>query len=104
VADIREYFDKRENVPLAMHENAKYAIGAEKAKARACFLSIPKHLRKTIKSLLTALLKATVQQENLVVVIGGSHMWLYDAGIIYFCYKLSSPELPLEGNAKGDAF
>jgi hypothetical protein len=31
-------------------------------------------------------------------------MWLYDAGIINFCYNLSIPELPLEGNAKSDVF
>jgi len=31
-------------------------------------------------------------------------MWLFDAGIINFCYNLSIPELPLEGNAKSDAF
>ena len=31
-------------------------------------------------------------------------MWLYDAGIINFCYNLSIPELPLEGNAKSDTF
>jgi predicted AAA+ superfamily ATPase len=35
---------------------------------------------------------------------GGSLMWLYDAGIINFCHNLSMPELPLEGNAKSDAF
>ena len=31
-------------------------------------------------------------------------MWLYDAGIINFCYNLSKPELPLEGNARNDVF
>jgi len=31
-------------------------------------------------------------------------MWLYDAGVINFCYNLSIPELPLEGNAKSDSF
>jgi len=31
-------------------------------------------------------------------------MWLYDAGIISFCYNLSTPELPLEGNAQSDIF
>jgi len=35
---------------------------------------------------------------------GGSLMWLYDAGIINFCHNLTQPELPLEGNAKSDAF
>ena len=31
-------------------------------------------------------------------------MWLYDAGIINFCYNLSEPALPLEGNARSDIF
>ncbi len=31
-------------------------------------------------------------------------MWLYDAGIINFCYNLEVPELPLEGKAKSDVF
>lgn len=35
---------------------------------------------------------------------GGSLMWLYDAGIINFCYNLTLPELPLAGNAKSDVF
>ena len=31
-------------------------------------------------------------------------MWLYDAGIINFCYNLEIPQLPLEGNARSDVF
>ena len=31
-------------------------------------------------------------------------MWLFDARIINFCCNLAKPELPLEGNAKSDAF
>ncbi len=145
VADIREYYDKRESVPAAMHEKmielfkeyivvggmprvvnefvtthnfanvlrlqkaivsdysddiAKYAIGAEKAKARACFLSIPKHLSKDYKKFTYSL----VESRGTARKFGGSLMWLYDAGIIHFCYNLSSPELPLEGNAKSDTF
>jgi predicted AAA+ superfamily ATPase len=145
VADIKEYFDKRKSVPIAMHEKmmelfkeyivvggmprvvnefvtthnfanvlrlqkaivsdysddiAKYAIGAEKAKARACFLSIPKHLSKDYKKFTYSL----VENRGTARKFGGSLMWLYDAGIINFCYNLSSPELPLEGNAKSDVF
>lgn len=79
---------------------AKYAEGAEKTKARACFLSIPKHLAKDYKKFRYSLVepKATYRK------YGGSLMWLYDAGIINFCYNLSEPALPLEGNAKSDAF
>jgi predicted AAA+ superfamily ATPase len=31
-------------------------------------------------------------------------MWLYDAGIVNFCYNISRPELPLEGFVISDAF
>lgn len=145
VEDIREYFEKRESVPAAMHDKmmelfreyivvggmprvvlefvnthnfakvfklqkgilsdytddiAKYAEGAEKTKARACFLSIPKHLAKDYKKFRYSLVepKATYRK------YGGSLMWLYDAGIINFCYNLSEPALPLEGNARSDIF
>ena len=79
---------------------AKYAEGAEKAKARACFLSIPKHLAKDYKKFQYSL----VDNRGSARKFAGSLMWLYDAGTISFCYKLSLPELPLEGNARSDTF
>ena len=79
---------------------AKYAEGGEKAKARACFLSIPKHLSKDYKKFQYSI----VERGGTARKFGGSLMWLYDAGIINFCYNLSLPELPLEGNAKSDVF
>ncbi|MCL2498999.1 MAG: ATP-binding protein [Defluviitaleaceae bacterium] len=79
---------------------ARYAEGAEKAKARACFLSIPKHLAKDYKKFQYSI----VERGGTARKFGGSLMWLLDAGIINFCYNLSIPELPLEGNAKSDAF
>ena len=79
---------------------AKYAEGAEKAKARACFLSIPKHLSKDYKKFQYSI----VERNGTARKYGGSLMWLFDADIINFCYNLSIPELPLEGNAKSDVF
>ena len=79
---------------------AKYAEGAEKAKARACFLSIPKHLSKDYKKFQYSI----VERGGTARKFGGSLMWLFDADIINFCYNLSIPELPLEGNAKSDVF
>ena len=78
----------------------KYATGAEKAKVRACFLSIPKHLAKDYKKFQYSI----VERGGTARKYGGSLMWLYDAGIINFCHNLTQPELPLEGNAKSDAF
>ena len=79
---------------------AKYAKGADKAKARACFLSIPKHLSKDYKKFQYSL----VEKGGSARKFGGSLMWLYDAGIINFCHNLGIPELPLAGNAKSDVF
>ena len=79
---------------------AKYAEGNEKAKARACFLSIPKHLSKDYKKFQYSL----VEKGGSARKYGGSLMWLYDAGIINFCYNLTIPELPLEGNADSSTF
>jgi predicted AAA+ superfamily ATPase len=78
----------------------KYAEGAEKTKARACFLSIPKHLAKDYKKFQYSL----VEKNGNARKFGGSLMWLYDAGIINFCYNLGAPELPFEGNAQSDMF
>ena len=87
---------------LAGYEDdiAKYAKDSEKAKARACFLSIPKHLSKDYKKFQYSI----VERGGTARKFGGSLMWLYDAGVITFCYNLSIPELPLEGNAKSDSF
>ena len=142
---IKEYFEKKETVPIAMHEKmmqlfrefivvggmprvvsefveshnfanvlelqkeivrnylddiAKYAEGTEKAKARECFLSIPKQLAKDYKKFQYSL----VQTGGTARKYGGSLMWLYDAGIINYCYNLAKPELPLEGNSINNQF
>ena len=79
---------------------AKYAEGAEKVKARACFDSIPKHLSKDYKKFRYSL----VEKGGTSRKYGGSLEWLLDANVINFCYNLSAPELPLEGNAQSDCF
>ena len=78
----------------------KYAEGTEKVKARDCFFSIPKQLSKDYKKFQYSV----VEKGSTSRKYGGSLRWLYDAGIINFCYNLSAPELPLEGNSKNDDF
>ena len=68
---------------------AKYAEGAEMAKARACFLSIPKHLSKDYKKFRYSLVMPSGSSRK----YAGSLMWLYDAGIINFCHNLEIPQL-----------
>jgi predicted AAA+ superfamily ATPase len=78
----------------------KYAEGAEKTKARACFLSIPKQLARDYKKFTYSV----VEKSGSARKYGGSLMWLYDAGIINFCYNLERISLPLEGSSMNDAF
>jgi predicted AAA+ superfamily ATPase len=79
---------------------AKYADGNDKAKARNCFLSIPKQLAKDYKKFQYSI----VEKGGTSRKFAGTLMWLYDAGIINFCYNLSIPDLPLEGNSKNNEF
>lgn len=142
---LKEYFDKKEEIPKAMHEKmmnyfreyivvggmpravsefveshnfanvlkiqrdivdnylddiAKYAEKTEKAKARECFLSIPKQLSKDYKKFQYSLIEAKATSRK----FAGSLMWLYDAGIVNYCYNLTIPELPLEGNSINNQF
>ena len=78
----------------------KYAKESEKATIRDCFLSIPKHLSKDYKKFRYNLVSSGGKAEK----YQRSLQWLYDANIINFCYNLSTPSLPLEGNAKSDVF
>jgi len=145
IIDIKGYFERKEKVPLAMHERmmeifkeyivvggmprvvqefidtnnfssvlklqrdiisdyasdiAKYAEGSEKVKARSCFDSIPKQLAKDYKKFQYS----NVEKKGTVRKFAGSLEWLYEAGIINFCYNLRVPQLPLEGNAMNDTF
>ena len=91
---------QKEIISNYLDDIAKYAEKTEKAKARACFLSIPKQLAKENKKFQFNLVKSGGTSRK----YEGSLMWLYDAGIINFCYNLSIPELPLEGNSIENQF
>ncbi len=78
----------------------KYADDYDKNKIRQCFDSIPKHLAQNNKKFRYKL----VDKQGSAGKYYGSLEWLKDAGIISFCYNLSKPELPLEGNSKEDIF
>ncbi len=77
-----------------------YANNNEKIKIRACLRAIPKNLAQDYKKYRYSM----VEPNGTFRKFAGSLEWLYDAYIISYCYNLSIPELPLEGNAKNDAF
>lgn len=78
----------------------KYAINDDKAKIRECFDSIPRHLAKDYKKFRYSL----VSKKGTAKKYYGCLEWLYDAGIINFCYNLALPEFPFEGNVRSDVF
>jgi len=79
---------------------AKYAEGVEKAKARACFDSIPRQLARDYKKFSYAVVERKAGARK----YAGSLQWLYDAGIVNFCHNLRAISLPLEGNAIDNNF
>ena len=78
----------------------KYAEKADKGRIRDCFSSIPKQLSKENKKFQYSLVKKGSTASQYL----GSLQWIEDAGIISRCYNLTTPELPLSGNAIPDIF
>ena len=75
----------------------KYAPQEDKPRIRECFESIPRQLSKEFAY-------TTVRPGGRGRNYQGSLQWIEDAGIIRRCYNLSTPELPLDGNAITDQF
>ena len=78
----------------------KYAPQEDKPRIRECFESIPRQLSKENKKFAYTTVRPGGRGRN----YQGSLQWIEDAGIIRRCYKLSMPELPLDGNAITDQF
>jgi hypothetical protein len=78
----------------------KYAPKTDKSKIRECFDSIPKQLSKENKKFQYSQIRSKATAST----FAGSLKWIEDAGIINRCYNLSITELPLDGNAREDAF
>ena len=79
---------------------AKYADNTGKARAKACFESIPRQLAKVYKKFQYSV----VEKNSTAKKYADSIKWLKDAGIINICHNLSNIDLPLEGNAREDCF
>lgn len=78
----------------------KYASVNDKTKIRKCFDSIPSQLAKENKKFQYKLVENNSNKSKYF----DSLEWLYDAGIINFCYNLRTPNSPLEGNKIDDSF
>lgn len=79
---------------------AKYTIGSEKAKARACFDSIPFQLGKDNKKFQYKYISKGGRSST----YEGSIQWLIDAGIVLKCNNLSIPKIPLVTHKRINAY
>ena len=86
---------KRDIILLYRDDVAKYAKESEKEKIIACFDSIPRHLAKDYKKFKYS----EVGQGGSSRKYGGALEFLYDAGIINYCYNISKIEFPFTGYA-----
>lgn len=99
--DFVRVFDLQQQIVAAYREDiVKYAEGADKAKAQACFNSVPKQLSRDSKKFQYS----QVEKRSDARKFGGALLWLQDAGIVHFCHCLKALELPLEGNAMPEKF
>lgn len=78
----------------------KYADDSDKPRIRECFESIPKQLAKENKKFQYSVIKKGARASE----YSGCLQWMEDAGIIRRCYNVSTPELPLIGNAIKECF
>ena len=81
---------------------ATYSSASDRVKTRACLDSIPAQLTKTNKKFVYA----NVMEGNNPSTrkYAGNLLWLYEAGLIEYCYNLKQPTFPLESNMFIDSF
>ena len=104
IIDVKEYFDKKEVIPTAIHEKMmelfkEYIVVGGMPRVVDDF--IHNHNFANVLKIQRGIIN---DYEDDIAKYVESLMWLYDAGIINFCYNLEIPQLPLEGNAKSDVF
>lgn len=91
---------KKDIIALYRDDVSKYAKESEKEKILACFDSIPRHLSKDYKKFKYTEISIDGSSRK----YGGTLEFLYDAGIINYCYNLSKIEFPFEGYVKDKEF
>ena len=91
---------QRDLVRAYEDDMVKYAATPDKPLIKACFRSIPQQLSKENKKFQYSL----IQKNGTASKFKGSLEWIEDAGIITRCYNLTTPELPLSGNATQNIF
>lgn len=85
---------------LYLDDIAKYAQPSERAKARACYLSLPRQLAKEN----TRFRYATVEPRGSSRKFEGSIDWLAGADMVLRCNAVSTPQFPLASYEEADRF
>ena len=79
---------------------SNHAKGAEKAKVRNCYDSIPRQLAKENKKFKFS----EVEKKSTSRKYGNSIAWLRDSDLVNGCYNVYEPYLPLTANAKENEY
>ena len=87
---LRDYLD----------DIAKYAVNADRIKARSCYLSIPRQLSKENHKFQYSV----VEKKGTARKFESSVDWLTEAGMIVNSYNVSTPDFPLMSYGKEDQF
>lgn len=83
-----------------LNDVAKYAPAADKTKARACYLSVPRQLAKEN----TKFQYSVVEKSGTARKFANSLDWLRDAGLIQYCFNVSTPQFPLPAYCKPEQY
>lgn len=83
-----------------MDDIALHAKGAEKVKVKACYDSIPRQLAKENKKFKYS----DVEKKSTSRKYEDSVHWLRDSNLVYICYNVTEPYVPLMANEKDNEF
>lgn len=83
-----------------MDDIASHAKSAEKVKVKACYDSIPRQLAKENKKFKYS----EVERKSTARKYEDSVHWLHDSNLVYICYNITEPYLPLMANERENEF
>ena len=92
--------EQQKIISAYLNDIAKYADNADRVKARSCFLSIPRQLAKEN----TKFQYSVVEKGGTARKFANALDWLRDAGIVAYCYNLSTLQFPLPAYVRDDNF
>ena len=94
---------KKDIISGYLNDISKYAAAFDKPKIKDTFRSIPVQLAKENKKFVYSDIDGH-KAGNGSRTYGSSLSWLYDAGIVNYCYNVQEPSAPLASNVKLDSF